>query len=45
MNLSKEIMGFTGISIRETGVLWQGARFEIRVPEGKYRFVKKTAGS
>jgi hypothetical protein len=27
----------TGISIRETGVPGNGARFEIRVPNGAYR--------
>lgn len=33
--LSKEILGITGITIAETGT--EGARFEIRVPEGAYR--------
>jgi hypothetical protein len=28
------------MSIRETGELGEGARFEIHVPEGKYRFTK-----
>ncbi|MGB2582361.1 MAG: HAMP domain-containing protein [Thermoplasmata archaeon] len=37
--LSAEILGRTKISIRETGVAGEGARFEILVPEGKYRFV------
>ncbi|MCJ7489727.1 MAG: HAMP domain-containing protein [Thermoplasmata archaeon] len=37
--LSAEILGITKISIRETGVVGEGARFEILVPEGKYRFV------
>jgi PAS domain S-box-containing protein len=37
--LVKEILAITGISIRETGREGEGARFEILVPEGKYRFV------
>jgi signal transduction histidine kinase len=36
--LSAEIVSMTGISIRETGVPGAGARFEIFVPEGKFRF-------
>jgi signal transduction histidine kinase len=36
--LSREILGITGSSISETGVYGQGARFEIRVPRGQYRF-------
>ena len=35
--LSKEILAITGISITETGVPGNGARFEIRVPAGSYR--------
>jgi len=35
--LSREILAITGLSIRETGRFGQGARFEIIVPEGKYR--------
>lgn len=38
MYLSKEILLFTGITISETGTSGKGARFEITVPEGKYRF-------
>ncbi len=38
MFLSREILSLTGISIRETGVYGKGARFEIRVPKGAYRF-------
>jgi PAS domain S-box-containing protein len=38
MYLSREILSITGISIRETGTFGKGARFEIRVPEGAYRF-------
>jgi len=36
--LSAEILRMTMISIRETGVVGGGARFEILVPKGKYRF-------
>ncbi|WP_366515254.1 MASE3 domain-containing protein [Methanoculleus sp.] len=32
------ILGITGIAIRETGEAGKGARFEIRVPNGGYRF-------
>ena len=35
--LSREILAITGLSIRETGVPGKGARFEIFVPEGKFR--------
>ncbi len=35
--LVKSILGITGISIRENGVQGEGARFEIRVPKGRYR--------
>ncbi|MFA7694813.1 MAG: ATP-binding protein [Methanoregula sp.] len=38
MFLIKEILSITGITIRETGTWQQGVRFEIRVPEGKFRF-------
>ena len=38
MHLAREILGITGITIRETGTYRKGARFEIRVPEGAYRF-------
>jgi len=38
--LAREILGITGISIRETGVHGTGARFEMLVPKGMYRFVK-----
>jgi hypothetical protein len=30
--------GITGITITETGVPGKGARFEITVPKGEYRF-------
>ncbi|MDD3933417.1 MASE3 domain-containing protein [Methanoculleus sp. UBA303] len=32
------ILGITGMTIRETGVPGEGARFEVRVPNGEYRF-------
>jgi len=35
--LSREILAITGIAIRETSEPGQGARFEIRVPTGKFR--------
>jgi PAS domain S-box-containing protein len=40
--LIREILALTGISIRETGVPGSGARFEILVPEGKYRLAGRT---
>jgi len=36
--LVREILSITGISIRETGVHGKGARFEMTVPKGAYRF-------
>jgi PAS domain S-box-containing protein len=36
--LIRELLGFTGITILETGTPEAGIRFEIRVPKGKYRF-------
>jgi signal transduction histidine kinase len=36
--LVREILSLTGILIKETGVPEKGARFEITVPNGKYRF-------
>jgi len=36
--LVREILGITEISIRETGEPGRGARFEISVPKGAYRF-------
>ena len=38
--LAREILSITGISIRETGIAGQGARFEIHIPKGAYRFGK-----
>lgn len=35
--LSREILDISGITIRETGVPGAGARFELRVPKGKFR--------
>jgi signal transduction histidine kinase len=37
MYLSKEILAITGITIAETGVPGEGARFEMLVPKGSYR--------
>lgn len=37
MFLSREILAITDLTIAETGVFGEGVRFEIRVPEGKYR--------
>jgi signal transduction histidine kinase len=36
--LAREVLGITGITITETGEPGKGARFEIVVPEGGYRF-------
>jgi PAS domain S-box-containing protein len=36
--LTQEILGITRITIEETGVPGKGARFEIRVPKGTWRF-------
>jgi PAS domain S-box-containing protein len=35
--LSREILDITGITIRETGEIGKGARFEIAVPKGAWR--------
>ncbi|MDD1686782.1 PAS domain S-box protein [Methanoregula sp.] len=35
--LAQEVLGITGLSIRETGEPGKGARFEIHVPKGNYR--------
>jgi len=37
--LSREILAITGITITENGVPGKGARFEITVPKGMYRFM------
>jgi len=36
--LAREILGITGMTIKETGDAGKGARFEITVPEGAYQF-------
>ncbi len=36
--LVREILSMTGFSIRETGVQNEGAKFEIKIPAGYYRF-------
>lgn len=38
--LTREILRITGISIRENGVYGKGARFELIIPNGTWRFVK-----
>ncbi|MDO9550205.1 MAG: PAS domain S-box protein [Methanoregula sp.] len=43
--LVKEILTITGMTIRETGIPGKGARFEIRVPAGKYRSVSNGSKS
>ena len=40
--LTREILAITRIGIRETGEFRKGARFELRVPEGVYRFTGAT---
>lgn len=40
MFLVREILLLTGITIKETGVPGRGARFEITVPKGMYRYAK-----
>ncbi|RPI39476.1 MAG: response regulator [Methanoregulaceae archaeon] len=36
--LAREILSLTGITIRETGIFGTGARFELMVPAGMYRY-------
>jgi signal transduction histidine kinase len=36
--LSREILAITGITIVENGELGKGARFEMRIPNGTFRF-------
>ena len=38
LNLAREILGITGMSIKEVGLPGAGARFEISVPSGKFRY-------
>ncbi|MDD1684579.1 MAG: PAS domain-containing protein, partial [Methanoregula sp.] len=40
--LAREILSITGITIAETGTEGTGARFEMVVPKGGYRFPKKS---
>ena len=42
MYLSREILAITGLKIVETGTFGKGARFELLVPEGKFR-IRQTA--
>ncbi len=37
--LAREILSTTGMTITETGTYQKGARFEIRVQKGAYRFL------
>lgn len=39
--LVREILAITGISITETGVYGQGARFDIRVPQDGYGVLRR----
>ena len=41
LNLSREILDITNISIRETGESGKGARFEIRVPKDGWRKIQE----
>ncbi|HOW06050.1 ATP-binding protein, partial [Methanospirillum hungatei] len=36
--LTREILSLTGIEIRETGTPGEGASFELKIPQGKWRF-------
>lgn len=38
--LTREILEITGITISETGRYGEGARFEIRVPSGKFKMIE-----
>lgn len=40
--LIQEILSFTQMTIRETGRVGKGARFEIHIPAGKWRFLQDT---
>jgi PAS domain S-box-containing protein len=42
--LTREILGITGISMREVGEPGKGVVFELVVPEGKYRTPSRTNG-
>ena len=39
--LTKEILSVTGMSIRESGEYRKGARFEIEIPSGQYRYPQR----
>jgi signal transduction histidine kinase len=41
--LSREILDISGITIQETGTAGKGARFEIKVPPGRFRFAQPAA--
>jgi ABC-type amino acid transport substrate-binding protein len=43
--LAREILSITGITITETGSPGKGARFEITVPEGEYRFTAQKSSA
>lgn len=38
--ISRDILSITGITIQETGKSGEGARFEIHVPHGAWRFIE-----
>jgi PAS domain S-box-containing protein len=42
--LVQEILSITGITIKETGEYHKGARFELKVPHGAYRYPKQPQG-
>jgi signal transduction histidine kinase len=42
--LARDILGITGITIRETGVPGKGARFEMTIPPGSFRFPGSVKG-
>jgi len=42
--LSREILAITGMTITENGVAGKGARFEITVPRGAYRYMDRRDG-
>ena len=42
--LSREILAITGISIKEDGRPGEGARFEMDIPHGQFRFEEPSKG-
>jgi signal transduction histidine kinase len=42
--LTREILAITGLTIKECGTYEKGVRFEILVPQGKYRFPESRKG-